>query len=400
MISQAMKSDNIRNGGCRSGAGVLFGTAAAADTDRKEREMPIKDLTGRIRPQRLGRVRLGRKREIKKGNKTILIPYATPYFVLDDMPDDVRAIYGEEPTTLNIHFLFNSIPDIFPNYHMFYLRRGLRCMGDGEIVLYRVIGKPEEPTVVIRGAAWSGEVDDETKEAWIEKYGAVEPFANTVACLGLECPVSQERDCRPTGRLCFAVQDYDALGYFDMRTSGINAIAGILGQLGLGMAMFGHITAIPWHLHLRPETVQVGGKGLTIYVPWVTIDPKWLQVNLPKRGLHLRAAEEERIGDIADLYGWEDVEDLAYDRTPVALLEEAKEGSEETAKSAQQTIEKTQVAIEKELKEMQPEDSDALWAYAKAKGIATGIVQTVLEETGGAIEETMIRLKERYGEVE
>lgn len=338
--------------------------------------MPIKDLTGRIRPQRLGRVRLGRKKEIKKGNKTIEIPYATPYFVLDDMPDDIKAIYGEEPTTLKIHFLFNSIAQVFPNYHMFYLKRGLRCMGDGEIVLYRVTGKAEEPIVVIRGGAWSGKVSDETREAWIEKYGAVEPFANTVTCLGFECPVSQERDCRPTGRLCFAVQDYAAQGYFDMRTGSINAIGGILGQMELGMAMFGHITDMPWNLHLRPETVQVEGKALTIYVPWLEIDPRWLQINLRKRGLHLRAAEEERMGDIADLYGWEDVEDLGYDKIPRALLEEAKQ--EEADEEA--------------------EDTEVLWAYAKAQGIATGIVSTVLEEMGGAVEETLAHLKQKYGE--
>ena len=46
------------------------------------------------------------------------------------------------------------------------------------------------------------------------------------------------------------------------------------------------------------------------------------------------------------------------------------------------------------------EDTEALHAYAKAKGIATGIVKTVLEEMGGAIEETLASLKEKYGEVE
>lgn len=344
--------------------------------------MPIKDILGRIRPQRLGRVRLGRKREVKKGKKTIEIPYATPFFVMDDMPDEVKAIYGEEPTTLKVHFLFNSTSRVFPNYHMFYLKRGLRCMGDGEIVLYRVIGKPEEPTVVIRGAAWSGEVNDETKQAWIEKYGAAEKFANSMACLGFDCPVSQARDCRPTGRLCFAVQGYVAQGYCDMRTGSVNAIAGMLGQLELGMAMFGHITDMPWNLHLRPETVQVEGKGLTIYVPWLEIDPKWLERNLPKKGLHLRAAEEERRGDIADLYGWEELEDLGYDRTPAALLEEAKEATEEPPQKPTQ---------EEEAKES--EDSEALWAYAKSKGIATGIVKQILEETGGSIEETFARLR-------
>lgn len=371
--------------------------------------MPIKDITGRIRPQRLGRVRLGRKRQIKKGKKTIEIPYATPYFVLDDMPDEVKAIYGDEATTLRIHFLFNSIPQVFPNFHMFYLRRGLRCMGDGEIVLYRVMGQPDEPTVVIRGGAWAAEVNEETKEAWTKKYGAFETLGNTITCLGFDCPVSQERDCRPTGRLCFALQDYAAQGYFDMRTSSINAIGGILGQLELGMAMFGHITDIPWNLHLRPETVQVEGKQLTIYVPWIEIDPKWLQHNLSKRGLHLRAAEEEKMSDIADLYGWEEVEDLAYEKTPAALLATAASSDEPKEELKEIPPDEPKEELEeppadkpeeKESATGPDEDSEALWAYAKAKGLSTGLVHQVLEEKGGAISETLAHLKNKYGELD
>lgn len=44
--------------------------------------------------------------------------------------------------------------------------------------------------------------------------------------------------------------------------------------------------------------------------------------------------------------------------------------------------------------------AEGLWAYAEAKGIATGIVKTVLEETGGEVDETLARLKEKYGEVD
>lgn len=47
---------------------------------------------------------------------------------------------------------------------------------------------------------------------------------------------------------------------------------------------------------------------------------------------------------------------------------------------------------------VQMEDVDELWPYAKAKGISDGIVHQILEDAGGDVDETLARLKERYGE--
>jgi hypothetical protein len=44
-----------------------------------------------------------------------------------------------------------------------------------------------------------------------------------------------------------------------------------------------------------------------------------------------------------------------------------------------------------------PEDVDELWPYAKRKGIPDGIVHRALEDAGGYVDETLARLKERYG---
>ena len=60
-----------------------------------------------------------------------------------------------------------------------------------------------------------------------------------------------------------------------------------------------------------------------------------------------------------------------------------------------EVVEEEAAAIE----EPQPtmEDIDELSAYARAKGIPDGIVHQALEKTGGAVDETLARLKERYG---
>lgn len=286
--------------------------------------MPITDLDGRYRPQRLGKVRLGRIEEKKVKGKIMPIPYATPYFVIDEMPDEIKQEYGEEPSTLRIEFLFDSIEQVFPHYHKYYLRRGLRCMGDGEAVLYRAGGTVEKPIIYIKNAAFTSNVDVPLDE-WEEEYGLYEEFGNTIRCWGFDCPASQPGKCRPTGRLCFAIQGHEALGYYEMGTRSINAIGGIVGQLQLALRIFGHITAMPWLLHLRPETVQANGKSRKVYIPVLEIDPPWLQRQFPVRGRHLRAAEEQRRADIADLYGREDLEELDYEPTPQTLLEAARE---------------------------------------------------------------------------
>lgn len=319
--------------------------------------MGIRDLDGRYRPQRLGKVRLGRKKETKIKDKIIEIPYATEFFVLDDMPEEIRKEYGEEPTTLRIEFLFNSIEQVFPHYHQYYLRRGLRCMGDGDVVLYRTAGTAEEPVVCVKNAIIAAHIVDEWLDEWAEQYGGVEPVGNGLRCLGFDCPSSEPGKCRPRGRLCFAVQGHEALGYYEMGTGSINAIAGIVGQMELALTIFGHIDAMPWNLHLRPETVLVEGKSRKIYVPWIEIDPTWLQRHFRMRGRHLRATEDSRRADIADLYDDEDLEPLNHDPTPQALLEAAREEEEEepTSTTAKKVVEEAQAAIEEQLAEMRPE---------------------------------------------
>jgi len=61
-----------------------------------------------------------------------------------------------------------------------------------------------------------------------------------------------------------------------------------------------------------------------------------------------------------------------------------------------EVVEEEAAAIE----EPQPtmEDMDELWPYAKRKGVPDGIVHQVLEDTGLNADETLARLRERYGE--
>ena len=96
-----------------------------------------------------------------------------------------------------------------------------------------------------------------------------------------------------------------------------------------------------------------------------------------------------------------EVNGLVVEEKPVEAEVTELPEEESPPPTSEQAIEEASESLDEILAEAEePEDTEALWAYAKAKGIATGIVKTVLEEMGGAIEETLASLKEKYGEVE
>ena len=95
----------------------------------KPRFTTIKGLSERRGLPRLGKVRLGIKVKHKQsGNE---YPKETDYFVC---PEEVRAIYGEQPKELDIMLPINELDVIFPTAYKFYGQsRGLKCTGDGEV---------------------------------------------------------------------------------------------------------------------------------------------------------------------------------------------------------------------------------------------------------------------------
>ena len=69
--------------------------------------MSIKGLSETRRLPRLGKIRLGEKVEGKGGKE---YPKATDHFVV---PEEVAAVYGNEPKRLNIMFPLNEFPSQF-----------------------------------------------------------------------------------------------------------------------------------------------------------------------------------------------------------------------------------------------------------------------------------------------
>jgi hypothetical protein len=92
--------------------------------------MPIKGVTdGQRFMPRLGKIHLGirkfRNKDDKKG-----YPQATNYFVV---PDEVKAVYGEQPTELDVMFLSSDLSVIMPHWFKVYGASTVApiCRGDG-----------------------------------------------------------------------------------------------------------------------------------------------------------------------------------------------------------------------------------------------------------------------------
>src|SRR4030043_166312 len=95
--------------------------------------MPIKGVSEVIRLPRLGKIRLGIKRETDDG-----VPYPSPtdYFVC---PDEVKKVFGEKPKELRIMFPTDDESQRASQYLRCYSATGnIICRGDGETALARV----------------------------------------------------------------------------------------------------------------------------------------------------------------------------------------------------------------------------------------------------------------------
>jgi len=296
--------------------------------------MPISFLTQRHRVQRIGRVRLGTTKEYKKRDGTTgKMPVALPYFVV---PDELKSLLGDQPTSLAIMFLANDLEAIFPHYLRNYTKSGLKCLGDGETILYRV---PEEGPPDVRDGFL---MDPKTKKRLFADEARTQ-FVQ-VPCLGMDCLAYQDGLCKATGYLRFILTAAPRLGYYDL-VCHQRAVVGIKTQLQLALDTFGRLTGIPFILHRgEEEKVPVTVKGKTTDMPirtqWVEVDPEWFQANVGRLDTVLDESARRRhlSGELARLQlsaftGEESPESRAREKeltaAVVAFEEESFEGERE-----------------------------------------------------------------------
>lgn len=197
--------------------------------------MPIEGLSELVRIPRLGKIRLGVK--VKSNKKDVQYPKATDYFVV---PDEVKAVYGDKPTELQIMFPVEE-PELIAQQWLraYSLTQGLVCIGSGVEARRKV------------DVATGAMADHETKDwEWRE-----------ITCDPQECPEYETKRCRRVMNLQFLLPEVPGLGVYQIDTSSFYSIVNINSMIKMLKGMLGRCSMVPLTLTLGP--IEVCPPGLT-----------------------------------------------------------------------------------------------------------------------------------------
>ena len=201
--------------------------------------MAIKGVSEVVRLPRLGKIRLGIKKETEHG-----VPYPTPtdYFVC---PDEVQKVFGEKPKELRIMFPTDDESQWASQFLRCYSETGnLICRGDGETALARV-------ETINRETGSKGETISKLLE---------------MPCNPDRCPCHQQGYCRRVMNLQFLLPKCPGFGVYQLDTSSFYSIVNINSSLELIRGVCGRLAMIPLSLKLIEQEVQVEGKKKPVWV--------------------------------------------------------------------------------------------------------------------------------------
>jgi hypothetical protein len=203
--------------------------------------MPIEGLSNIVRIPRLGKIHLGIKtKSEKKGSE---YPKATDYFVV---PDEVKEIYGDKPTELEIMFPVEE-PEMFAQQWLraYSMSQGLVCIGDGLEARRKVD--------VETGALANHETN---QWEW-----------HQITCDPQECPEYQTKRCRRVMNLQFLLPKVPGLGVYQIDTSSFYSIVNINSMIKMLQGMLGRCSMVPLTLALGPIEVSPPGQTKkTVYI--------------------------------------------------------------------------------------------------------------------------------------
>jgi len=192
----------------------------------------IKGVSEVIRLPRLGKIRLGIKRESLGGG---CYPEATDYFVC---PDEVRQVYGDRPTELRIMFPTDDQSQWASQFLRCYsATRGLICRGDGETALARV----------------------DTATGLIASHESLATELRDIPCNPPACRMYECGRCRRVMNLQFLLPDCPGFGVYQLDTSSRHSIINVNSGLELIRGVCERLTMIPLSLKLVQQAVEPAG---------------------------------------------------------------------------------------------------------------------------------------------
>jgi hypothetical protein len=176
----------------------------------------IKGISDKRRLPRLGKIRLGIKKVSKKTGKEY--PAEAPHFVC---PPEVKRVYGEKPTELDIVFPVENPEVFFPqSYKAYGSDQRLKCKGDGE--------------TAIRLNPETGELEER------------------------DCPCEwlEENKCSLRGHLMVLLPRVSMGGVYQIDTGSYNNIVNINSYIDYLKALVGRVSLIPLKLRRVEQVVN------------------------------------------------------------------------------------------------------------------------------------------------
>lgn len=204
--------------------------------------MPIEGLSNIVRIPRLGKIHLGVKTKSEKGEGATY-PKATDYFVV---PDEVKEVYGEKPTELDIMFPVED-PEMFAQQWLraYSMTQGLVCIGDGLESRRKVDVE-------------SGDIASHKTNQW---------EWHQMTCNPQDCPEYQSKRCRRVMNLQFLLPKVKGLGVYQIDTSSFYSIVNINSMIKMLQGMFGRCSMVPLTLALgQIEVTPAGEKKKKVFI--------------------------------------------------------------------------------------------------------------------------------------
>lgn len=199
--------------------------------------MPIDKISDIRRFPRLGKIRLGIKKEGQKGS----YPSPVDYFVC---PEEVKIVHGECPKELPVMFPNDDLELVAPQWMKCYsYSQGLICRGDGKHCRRKV-------------DVDTGDFANKDTRGWEMHAGICDPE---------HCPKIGDKQCRRVMSLLFILPEVPGLGVYQLDTSSFYSIVNLNSQLApngfLRHFTNGRIAFIPLILSVDPQEVTPPGIG-------------------------------------------------------------------------------------------------------------------------------------------
>ena len=244
----------------------------------------IQRLAHLRRLPRLGRIRLGERRLLRRNNRSVQVPVELGWFKFDAESlrsyPAIRELYGDRPKELDILLPVEDPRLFFPQACKLYGKGGaLKCKGDGR-----------------RAERW---LCDKCGQMACDCTGAPKSLAE------IECPCEllERRDCRFIGSLMVILPRVSCAGVWQVDTSSAYSIVSINSDVDYIRSLCGRVAHVPLTLRRlpRPEGTQCGrrvGHSLKI-----TFDLGMEQLQQIQRGV-MPSQEAESRGGAETRRGW------------------------------------------------------------------------------------------------